>query len=432
MKPLSSWGNLSAHRHNIVALQNDHTMADSLKQSLPGIAYGMGRSYGDICLNTNGTVWQTTSLDRFIQFDSQTGLLQCHAGAQLHDIQSWALKRGWILPVTPGTLFVTIGGAIANNVHGKNHHQCGSFCDHVEQFTLQRTDGERITCSHSTNSDWFSATVGGLGLTGLILDACIRLKRVTSPWLTVETLPFYNLQDFFDLTQRSVSHWEYTVSWIDCLARGNHRGLFMRANPTENKGLMPSAVKSVNMPFTPPVSLFNKLTLRPLNSAYFHLKKRNQKPTAVGYKQFCYPLDGITHWNRIYGPKGFYQYQSVVPLDVGFDTTQEMLDVISNSGEGSLLAVLKTFGKCTSVGLLSFPRPGVTFALDFPNRGRRTIKLLERLDAIVAAAGGRLYPAKDARMPRELFESGYPRLPAFIPFRDPGISSDMSRRLFGS
>jgi FAD/FMN-containing dehydrogenase len=391
----------------------------------------MGRSYGDVCLNPEGTLWVTTGLDHFIAFDQSAGRLVCEAGVLLRDIQRLVIPRGWILPVTPGTQLVTVGGAIANDVHGKNHHVLGSFGDHVQRLTLIRTDGDVIQCGPRERQDWFAATVGGLGLTGVITQAEIQLRRVPGPWLETETVPYANLGEFFRLADDSDAGWEHTVSWIDCITGGG-RGLLMRGNPTHAQDRTAPQGRKLTMPIVPPVSLVNRLSLRPFNMAYYHLKKWRAGRAIMHYEPFFYPLDNLLEWNRMYGPKGFFQYQSVVPREVGQDAVQAMLKAIARSGEGSFLAVLKTFGNRQPVGMLSFPQPGVTLALDFPNHGERTQKLFERLDAIVLEAKGRIYPAKDARMPKELFEAGYPRLREFMKYRDPGISSSLSRRLMGS
>jgi FAD/FMN-containing dehydrogenase len=391
----------------------------------------MGRSYGDVCLNPNGVLWNTTGLDRFISFDASTGRLVCEAGVLLRDIQRLIIPRGWILPVTPGTQLVTVGGAIANDVHGKSHHVFGSFGDHVQRIKLTRTDGVIIECGPDLLPDWFSATVGGIGLTGVITQADIQLRRVAGPWLDTETVPYANLDEFFHLADDSEAEWEHTVSWIDCVSRGGGRGLFMRGNPSD-VGLRPEPHdRELIMPFVPPMSLVNRLSLRLFNMAYFNLKKWQAGRSIVHYEPFLYPLDNLLEWNRMYGLKGFFQYQCVVPREVGLDAIQAMLGEIVHAGDGSFLAVLKTFGNRKSVGMMSFPRPGVTLALDFPNKGGRTLKLLDRLDAIVRETSGRIYLAKDARMPRDLFEAGYPRLAEFLQYRDPGISSALSRRLMG-
>jgi FAD/FMN-containing dehydrogenase len=410
---------------------NDPSQIARLVASNPGgIPHGNGRSYGDVCLNPEGVLWHTIGLDHFIAFDQSTGRLVCEAGVLLRDIQRLVIPCGWVLPVTPGTQLVTVGGAIANDVHGKNHHVLGSFGDHVQRIRLLRTNSQTIECGPQDKADWFAATVGGLGLTGIIVAAEIQLRRVAGPWLDTETVPYANLDEFFQLADESEADWQHTVSWIDCISTGG-RGLFMRGNPTDPGDRPEPKGRKLTMPIVPPVSLVNPLTLRAFNMTYFNLKKWQAGRAIAHYESFFYPLDNLLEWNRIYGPKGFYQYQSVVPREVGQEATQAMLGEIARSGEGSFLAVLKTFGDRQPVGMLSFPRPGVTLALDFPNKGERTQKLFERLDAIVREAGGRIYPAKDARMPRELFEAGYPRLNEFMKYRDPGISSGLSRRLMG-
>jgi FAD/FMN-containing dehydrogenase len=427
---ISSWGRLSRDQHRVLALSAPERVARELAASAPGLAHGMGRSYGDECLNPDGTLWLTTGLDHFIAFDERTGRLVCEAGVLLRDIQRMSVPHGWILPVTPGTQLITVGGAIANDVHGKNHHAVGSFGDHVVRLELARTDGSTLHCGPDLLPDWFAATVGGMGLTGVIVTAELQLRRVAGPWFTTETVSYANIDEFFTLADASEADWEQTVSWIDCLGGGG-RGLFMRGNPSAAINRAVPAARTRSMPIVPPVSLVNKLSLPPFNALYFNLNKWRAGRNIVHYEAFNYPLDNLLEWNRMYGPRGFYQYQSVVPRAVGHDAVQAMLDVIAASGEGSFLAVLKTFGERQSVGMLSFPQPGVTLALDFPNRGARTLQLFDRLDAIVAEAGGRLYAAKDARMPRTLFETGYPRLAEFMQYRDPGISSAMSRRLMG-
>lgn len=273
--------------------------------------------------------------------------------------------------------------------------------------------------------------MGGIGLTGCILTAEIQLSRTPGPWLETESIPYDNLAEFFRLSDASEADWEHTVSWIDCLSGGKGRGLFLRGNHTQIAGEPQFQKRALAIPVEPPVSLVNGVSLRLFNTAYYHLGKWRAGKRVQHYLPFFYPLDSIHEWNRIYGPKGFYQYQCVLPREYGEQGIAAMLDEIAKSGMGSFLAVLKTFGQRAPVGMLSFPQPGVTLALDFPNRGERTEKLFIRLDAIVAEAKGRLYLGKDARMSRQLFEAGYPRLQDFIAYRDSGISSSMSRRLMG-
>jgi FAD/FMN-containing dehydrogenase len=426
---VSSWGRLESPEHQVVALsQLDHLPINSGGAGLP---FGNGRSYGDVCLNPDGVLWTTRGLDRFMAFDAEQGLLTCEAGVLLRDIQRMAIPRGWMLSVTPGTQLVTVGGAIANDIHGKNHHVLGSFGDHVQRIHLLRTDGQTIVCGPDQAADWFKATVGGMGLTGVIAQATVQLRRIAGPWLEAENVPFNQLSEFFQLADDSESGWEHTVSWIDCL-NSKGRGVFMRGNHVAAQTGPSASGGGIAVPLVPPISLVNNLSLRPFNLAYYHLQARKRQKTLVHYEPFFHPLDNVHHWNRIYGPNGFYQYQSVVPREVGKDAVAAMLQTISAAGEGSFLAVLKTFGQRQSVGMMSFPMPGVTLALDFPNKGEKTLGLLRSLDAIVREADGRIYAAKDSRMPRDLFESGYPECTEFVKYRDPGISSAMSRRLMGN
>jgi FAD/FMN-containing dehydrogenase len=412
----------------MIPLSDRRRVASQLRGDAAGLAFGMGRSYGDVCLNPGGVLWNTTMLDRFIRFDEINGQLQCEAGLLLRDVQRLIVPRGWMLPVVPGTQLATLGGAVANDVHGKNHHIAGSFGDHVIEIVLTRTDGSRHLLRPGDAR--FAATIGGLGLTGVITELTLQLKRIQGPWLQMETQPYKNLTTFFDLADAAEADWEHTVSWIDCVA-GSGRGIFMRANHSNLQQAAPKSGRSWRMPFMPPVSLVNTLTLKPFNQLYYQLKK-NQTTNLQYYENFFHPLDHLLEWNRMYGPRGFFQYQCVLPRAQGREGVQAMLKQISNAGEGSFLAVLKTFGERPSVGMLSFAQPGVTLALDFTNQGEKTHKLLASLDDIVRDARGRLYPAKDARMPRALFEAGYPRLQEFLSHRDPGISSAMSRRLMGS
>jgi FAD/FMN-containing dehydrogenase len=351
----------------------------------------------------------------------------------LKDIIDVVLPRGWFLPVVPGTQFVTVGGAIANDVHGKSHHREGCFGNHVEQVVLMRTDGAVIDCGPRQLPEWFSATVGGMGLTGVITSARLRLRKVAGPWLEVETHAFETLGAFFELSAASARDWEHTVAWIDCVGgrSGDARGVFFRGNHAVATDPV-RAPRPRTFPFTPPVSMVNRLSLRLFNQLYYLSHRLRTGRVRQYYLPFFFPLDNLLEWNRIYGPHGFYQYQCVVPADSQHDVVRELLRRISRAGTGSFLAVLKTFGDRPSPGLLSFPMPGTTLTLDFPNLGRRTLSLFDDLNAVVHEARGRLYPAKDACMPREMFERGYPRLSKFLPFRDPGISSNMSRRLLGA
>ena len=432
MGMVNSWGRLSFSHHRIVPLDHQRDITSALIGTTPGLAFGNGRSYGDECLNPEGTLWTTQGLDHLLSFDDRTGILKCEAGILLRDIQRLIVPRGLMLPVTPGTQMITVGGAIANDVHGKNHHVFGSFGDSIQYIKMVRTDGEIVECGPALRSDWFAATVGGLGLTGVIVEAIVQLRRVDGPWMDTEQIAFSNPLEFLELSDASEQRWEHTVSWIDCIGGAAGRGIFMRANHSSLNQIPQAEKKSKRVPVQPPFSLVNSLSLRAFNALYFNVNKRKAGQGIAHYEKFFYPLDKLLEWNKIYGPRGFYQYQCVVPHSTGKYAVDQMLSEIARAREGSFLAVLKTFGDRPALGMLSFPMPGITLALDFPNRGPRTDALLSRMDAIVREAKGRIYMAKDARMPRDLFEVGYPRLDEFLAFRDQGISSAMSRRLMGN
>jgi FAD/FMN-containing dehydrogenase len=397
------------------------------------LAFGNGRSYGDSCLNGGGYLLSTRGLDHFMEFDPKEGRVRCESGVLLRDVLKLIVNENWFLPVTPGTQYVTVGGAIANDVHGKNHHVSGSFGHHLNCFELLRSNGERLLCSPDSNPDLFHASIGGLGLTGVITWAEFRLKPISNSQIKVDTLRFDCLDDFFTLAEESDQEFEYTVAWIDCLASGTDlgRGMFMRGNHADalagRKTVSPS--RQLSVPLDPPFSLIGNASLKIFNSLYYHKQLSKKRTVLQNYEPFFYPLDGVLEWNRIYGPKGLFQFQSVVPMEDAPEVTRAMLELISRSGQGSFLSVLKLFGAQESIGMLSFPRPGATLALDFPNRGVKTRELLQRLEALVIEAGGAIYPAKDACMSQKAFAVGFPRAGEFTKYIDPGCSSSFWRRV---
>jgi len=404
----------------------------------PFLAYGMGRSYGDSCLNGGGTLLTVRTLDRFIALDEATGLLSCEAGVTLGEILALVVPRGFFLPVVPGTRFVTVGGAIANDVHGKNHHRAGTFGAHVEALELLRSDGTRRTCAPAQDGELFAATVGGLGLTGLITSATLRLRPLASagamtPQVRVETVPLRDLDAFFALGAESDAAHEFTVAWIDCLATGARvgRGLLYRGDWAAGP---PPRARSrrgrLSVPFELPISPLNRLTLSAFNRLFHARGRLATRPRLEAHEPFFFPLDAIANWNRIYGRGGLLQFQCAVPHEAAPSALRELLAAVARAGEGSFLAVLKNFGKVRSPGLLSFPREGVTLALDFPNRGERTARLFGALHATVAAHRGRLYPAKDAHMSGEQFRAQFADvLPRFEAQLDPAFSSSFWRRV---
>jgi FAD/FMN-containing dehydrogenase len=430
--PGTSWGRWPRCRQQIV---RQLSRFDPLPDVEPLLPYGNGRSYGDVCLNDGGTLLSTRGLDRYIAFDGATGALECEAGVLLSDIMERFLPRGWFPAVSPGTGFVTVGGAIANDVHGKNHHCAGSFGHHVLGLELLRSDGQALRCSPESHPDWFRATVGGLGLTGLIRTARLQLRRVESPWIEGDSRRFASLEEFFELEERSSREYEYTVAWLDCASGGRRlgRGVFMRGNhagqrPAAARGTAPKA-RSAHLRVTPPFSPVRAATVRLFNSLYYHRPSAARAHAVWSYQSFLHPLDGILEWNRMYGPQGFFQYQCVLPAAAAVPSLKSMLTAIAGSGLGSFLSVLKRFGPAPPVGLMSFPRPGVTLALDFPNRGAATLGLLAALDGITLEAGGAVYPAKDARMSAAAFQRYFPAWREFRRFIDPRFSSSFWRRV---
>lgn len=433
MEAYQSWGRYTRASHEVMRPFWRPRSLDLSGLPATALPYGAGRSYGDVCLNHGGGLIDCRGLDRFIGFDRAEGVLACEAGATLAEILGLVVPCGWFLPVTPGTSLITLGGAIANDVHGKNHHRAGAFGRHVRRLELLRSDGARLICSPSRNPELFAATVGGMGLTGLITWAEIQLKPLSSPELTVETIKFHGLEEFEELSRRSDQHWEYTVAWLDALSRKNpQRGLFMRAKhlpgPTERPkaGARPRAL--LGAPFDWPGWVLNAWTLRAFNLLYYHRQRPRLKKTVQHFDGFLYPLDAIDQWSRIYGRKGMMQFQCVVPFGQS-EALRAMLDMIARAGAGSFLAVIKAFGDIPSPGLISFPRPGITFALDFAFKGPKTLALFKELIAVTRAAEGALYPAKDACMGPEDFQAFYPHWPELAKHVDPRFSSSFWRRV---
>ena len=387
----------------------------------------MGRSYGDSCLNADRSLIDCRRLDRILGFDESIGILRCESGVTFADIIRVFLPKGWFLPVTPGTQFVTVGGAIANDVHGKNHHRAGTFGANVRQFGLHRSDHGLVVCNPELNSDMFRATIGGLGLTGLIAWADVQLRRVNGPWIDAESIPYHSLSAFLDLSRESDGRFEYTVAWLDCFAGKTPRGIFFRGNHSAAAGKAFHLKRGPQLPFALPTWLLNRYTVKAFNSTYYRMHAK-KGPSLVPYDSFFYPLDSVRQWNLLYGKQGFLQYQCVIP-DGNLDAFEELLGRIARSGQGSFLGVLKQFGDLPPAGMLSFPRPGLTLALDFAMRGERTLQLMRSLDEVVQQSGGALYPAKDARMSPALFESSFPRWRSFVPYIDPKMSSSFWRRV---
>jgi FAD/FMN-containing dehydrogenase len=434
IKNYHSWGNYPnpgklIQKVRTINSRNSIDLKVSENETL--LPYGNGRSYGDSCLNDGGTLLHMKDLNQIIEFDSENGIIKCEAGVLISEVIDLISPHKWFLMVTPGTRFITIGGAVANDIHGKNHHQKGTFGCHVIGFELMRSDGQILFCSRDKNEKLFSATIGGLGLTGVITWIKFSLLKVNSLFMDVETLSFNNLDEFFKISKDSDKSYDYSVAWIDCLASGSKigRGVFKRARHSPEGGLVLLNARVMTLRITPPFSLVNQFSLKLFNSFYRWISQKNEGYESKDILSFFYPLDSIKNWNRLYGKKGFLQYQCVIPMDNAKSIIREILERISNSKQGSFLAVLKVFGNIESPGMLSFPRQGVTLALDFPNKGDRLFKLLNELDQLVISSGGAIYPAKDARMSKEVFCASYPEFNEFSIYIDPVFSSSFLRRV---
>lgn len=395
------------------------------------IAHGQGRSYGDSALAAH--VLATGYLNHFHAFDATSGLLTCAAGVTLNDVLRTFVPRGWFLPVTPGTRFVSIGGAIASDVHGKNHHIDGTFTEHVRCIELLLGNGEHVMASSEENPDLFRATCGGMGLTGVILSATVQLKPISASDIVETTIKVPCLDAVLEAFDTHASS-SYSVAWIDCLARGARlgRSLLLLGEHASDGPLTLQPTKARTLPIDLPTGLLCRASVRAFNMAYYGRVARLHSVRRVPFEPFFYPLDAIIGWNRLYGKPGFVQYQFVLPKAAGLAAIRELLEHIAQSGLGSFLAVLKVFG-AANANLLSFPTEGYTLALDFKVESA-VFSLLDKLDRIVLHHGGRLYLTKDARMSAATFKAGYPRWQEFETVRERWhahgkFASAQSRRL---
>ena len=419
-----SWGRTRQTKQRVLDLDPMHPAP----WAGPAIPYGNGRSYGDSCLVDGGTLLRTRRLDAWIGFDPSTGVLEVESGVRMDQILGALVPRGFFIPITLGTKLITIGGAIGNDIHGKNHHVAGTFGHHVAELELWRSDGRVIRCSPEENADWFAATIGGLGLTGIVRSAKIRLPRVPSGWVRSETIPFADIDEFVDLCEAS-DRFVHTAAWVDLMNfQTLGRGIFFRGDFCEASRPLPRGLR-VQVPFSMPAALLSDPAMRLFNDAYFARNAAKGKAAIVPYDAFFFPLDGIGAWNRMYGRRGFFQYQCVVPAPDARAAMRAVLAYLRDRSVQAYLGVAKAFGAKPSIGMLSFPREGLTLSIDLPNNGARTLAWMDDLDRIVAEAGGAVYPAKDARMSRENFRKFFPRWEAFSRFVDPGCVSDFWRRV---
>ncbi len=413
---ISNWGNYPVIEASKISFSSLKDVHDTLNSNQSFIARGNGGCYGDASLNS--TIISTLKYDKIIDFDPNEGTITCQSGITFDVLLEFLIPRGWFLPVTPGTKFITLGGAVASDIHGKNHHIEGSFRNHILKIELLLASGEVVTCSNDLNQDLFMATCGGMGLSGLILTVKFKLKKIDSAHIKQTSIKAKNLDEVFALFDEYKES-TYSVAWIDCLQSGKNIGrslLLIGEHATaketgfdkplyQNKGGL-----KLGIPFNFPKMVLNKWSVRIFNFLFYHKQFGTKKKSLVDFDKFFYPLDFIQNWNKMYGNKGFVQYQFVLPMATSRSGLQKILGEISKQGMCSFLAVLKLFGE--SDGLISFPMRGYTLALDFPIR-EGLFEFLDELDKIVLECGGRLYLTKDARMKREVFWNSYPNAEKF-------------------
>jgi decaprenylphospho-beta-D-ribofuranose 2-oxidase len=432
---IAGWG-----RFPVVAAEERHSEDLFYLTKRAPLTRGAGRAYGDASLPSSlDPVANTTLANRILEFDATTATLTAEAGLSLDEIYRIFLPRGYFTPVSPGTRFVTLGGMVASDVHGKNHHRDGTIGQHVDSLTMRVATGDVVTCSSTINPDLFRATLGGMGLTGHILQVTLRLARVPSPWIVAERERVANINSFLEALESASRSWPMTAGWIDCLSTGPRmgRGVLYRgrwASREEAPGRFPAFGQSIPVPFTFPEFVLWPPTVRTFNAINYWRHVPQVRRGVVHPKRFLYPLDSIGHWNRMYGKRGFTQYQCVLPAEAGPGAAARFLRVLTKRGGASFLCVIKDCGP-QGIGLLSFPKSGISIALDIPRR-HDTQALVDALNAFVIDEGGRIYLAKDAMTRPEHFRRMEPRLDEFLRVRrkwDPAgdIRSAQSVRLFG-
>jgi len=416
-KQIANWGNYPAMESDERSFAFDEQLNELVNKEGNFIPRGNGRCYGDASLAT--TTVSTLKYDKILSFDTENGILECQSGITLDQVLEVIVRKGWFLPVTPGTKFITVGGAIASDVHGKNHHVDGCFSHHVFEMDVLTGTGQTITCSHRHYTDLFEATCGGMGLTGVITRVKFGLKKIETAYIKQKQVKAENLEEVLQLFDK-YKDYTYSVAWIDCLKKGKGFGRSIlilgehaKVNELNEKQKKDPLVlpkkKQITFPFNLPWWVLNTFTVKLFNFFYYLKNTKKEINNVVSYEPFFYPLDSILHWNRGYGTKGFVQYQFVLPLNAKQGLI-EILERISKSGLASFLAVLKIFGEQES--LISFPKEGYTLALDFPVR-KGLMEFLDELDEIVLKYDGRLYMSKDARMKASMLKAGYPRLEQF-------------------
>lgn len=409
-KKLLSWGNYPNVESEIFSYKEKVEAKKKVKTLTEFIPYGNGRSYGDSCLQK--TIVYNKEYNNFLNFNEHKGILKCQSGILLSEILDVFVPKGWFLYVTPGTKFITVGGAIASDVHGKNHHNSGCFSEAIIGFSLLLPDGQIKNCSRIENRELFLMTCGGMGLTGIILDCSLKLKKINSTNIKQTIIKTKNLKETFYFFEEHKNA-TYSVAWIDCSAKEDQigRSILTLGEHENDNSFNFSSKQKINIPFYIPSFIINKYTIKIFNFLYYNKVLKDKSITITHINSFFYPLDVIKNWNRIYGKKGFTQYQIVIPLENSYEGLKEILKRISKYGEGSFLAVLKLFGK-ENENYLSFPMEGYTLAVDFKIK-KEIFTFLDELDSIVLKYNGRVYLAKDVRVQKENFEKGYKNIELF-------------------
>ena len=432
---IAGWGRISVPGREVVSEHLERATEHAV------LSRGLGRSYGDSSLPppSVGEVVTTVLADRILAFDDETGLLRAEAGLSLFTMNRVLLPRGWFVPVTPGTQFVTLGGMVASDVHGKEHHARGCFGEHVTRLRMRVADGRVLWCSDAEHRDLFRATIGGMGLTGHILEVEVRMLRTRSPWIWQESRRVDDIDEYIDALKDAAGRFPYTVGWIDCLTRGANmgRGILMAgdwADAGRAPKRSPRPLPRVTMPLELPSAAVDRWSVRAFNAGFYwkHLARKHEG--IVHWESFFYPLDAVRSWNRIYGRRGFTQWQGVVPESAGRGAARRILEILTSRGGASFLCVIKDCGP-EGKGLLSFPMQGISIALDIPVRDD-TQALIDALNEQVLREGGRIYLTKDQFTRPEHFRAMEHRLPEFQRVRaawDPEgrIRSAQSVRLFG-
>ncbi|WP_018239559.1 FAD-binding oxidoreductase [Ensifer sp. BR816] len=431
MRKIEGWRRLDERPQGAIS-PDDYEDRLGAVAAMAYLPFGNGLSYGDVCRNDRGTLIDGARHGRILAFDPGTGVMTCEAGATLREILIKAIPHRFFLPVTPATGFVTVGGAVANDVHGRNHHARGSFGNHVRRLTLLRSDGERLICSAEENAELFAATIGGMGLTGLILDVELRLMKVPSPHVQQHAIRFENLDEYFALVDRIGEEHEYSVAWIDQLATGRRtgRGVLWAADHADASCEFPDIPKGLklSLPLSLPFNPLNFLALKACNEYRFRRERPEETVSTIKWTSYFHPLDRLGAWHRLYGSQGPCRHQSVYPIENARETTARLLETAREHGHASFQTALHRFGDIAGRGLLSFPRPGFALTLDFANQGEATVKMLDALDRVVVEAGGAVNPAHDFRMRPDVFEESFPSWGKLEALRDPAMVSGFWRR----